>query len=436
MNRPRPEGEYRDFTVSARDLGRYDVAVAGGGVSGVAAAVTAARRGSRVVLIEGCGCLGGALTSGLVPNMSLDRDGKGGIVAEFFRFMDAHGFTCPRRGPLTDEKGGLIPGGVVSPDGAKICFDRLCAEAGVTVLFHSHVVGVRMDGRKIEELLVGTECGAAVVRAELYVDATGNGNLSLMAGCRGEIGHPDDRHPQPATLGYMMSGLGFSESTVDKAAYGEALAAAGLDLANKRPCALRLPDLHNSLLWTNYEYDVDTRDILGISRAVRHARGEVLETAEAHRRIPGHAGAKLGAVAEHLGIREGYRIAGVYRLTLDDLLRGARFADGVCLASFVVDVHKTTAEGDPHTARRYRVQPYHIPYRALVPLDADDLLLCGRLLSGDFFAHASYRVICNMMAVGEAVGFAAHALVAEKCAPARFDGSRVRAFMEERGYRL
>ena len=436
MNRPQPEGEYRDFTVSARDLGKYDVAIAGGGVSGVAAAVTAARRGSRVILIEGCGCLGGALTAGLVPNMSLDRDGKGGFVEEFFMFMDDHGFTCPRRGPLTDENGELIPGGVVSPDGAKVFFDRVCAEAGVTVLFHSCVAGVRMDGRRIEELLIGTECGAASVRAELYVDATGKGTLSLLAGCRGEFGHPDDHHPQPATLGYMMSGLGFPESTIDKAAYGEELAAAGLHLANKRPCALRLPDLHNCLLWTNYEYDVDTRDILGISRAAQHAHIEALETAEAHRRIPGHAGAKLGTLAGHLGIREGYRIAGEYRLTLDDLLKGAHFADGVCLVNFVVDVHKTTAGGDPHTARRYRVLPYHIPYRALVPLDVDDLLLCGRLLSGDFFAHASYRVICNMMAVGEAVGFAAHTLVAEKCTPSRLDGSRVRAFMEERGYRL
>ena len=428
--------EYRDFTVSARDLGGFDVAVAGGGVAGVAAAVTAARRGCRTVLIEGCGCLGGALTAGLVPNMSLDREGKGGIVEEFFRFMDAHGFSCPRRGNPVDGNGDLLPGGVVSPDGAKVFFDRLCAEAGVTVLLHSHVVGVRMAGRRIDELLIGSECGAAVLRARLCVDATGNGTLSLLAGCRGECGHPEDGHPQPATLGFMMSGLGFAESTADKAAYGDELAAAGLRITNRRPCALRLPDLHNSLVWANYEYDVDTRDILALSRATGHARMEALEIAEAHRRIPRHAAAKLGTVAEHLGIREGYRIAGRYRLTLDDLLTGSRFPDGVCLVNFVVDVHKTTGDGDPHTARRYQVRPYHIPYRALVPLDADDLLLCGRLLSGDFFAHASYRVICNMMTVGEAVGFAAHAVVTENVAPAELDGARVRAFMEERGYRL
>jgi len=173
-----------------------------------------------------------------------------------------------------------------------------------------------------------------------------------------------------------------------------------------------------------------------LSRATGHARMEALEIAEAHRRIPAHAAAKLGTVAEHLGIREGYRIAGRYRLTLDDLLRGARFPDGVCLVNFVVDVHKTTGEGDPHTARRYRVRPYHIPYRSLVPLDADNLFLCGRLLSGDFFAHASYRVICNMMAVGEAVGFAAHAAATEGASPAEVDGARVRAFMEERRYLL
>jgi hypothetical protein len=426
----------RSFTVSARDLGEFDVVVAGGGVAGVAAAVTAARRGSRVLLVEGCGCLGGALTAGLVLNMSLDREGKGGLVDEFFRFMDARGFSCPRRGALTDGSGKLIPGGVVSPDGAKVCFDRFCRDAGVTVLFHSHATGVRMEGRKIAELLIGTECGAAVARAKLYVDATGNGNLSLAAGCRGECGHPDDGHPQPATMGFMMSGLGFAESTVKKTEYGEALASTGLKLDNRRPCALRLPDLHNFLIWANYEYDVDTRDIVSLSRAALRARLEALEIAEAHRRLPAHRESRLGTIAEHLGIREGYRIAGLYRLTLDDLLRGARFDDGICPVNFVVDVHKTAAAGDPDTAKRYRVLPYQIPYRALVPADADNLLLCGRLLSGDFFAHASYRVICNMMTVGEAVGFAADAVAAEGIAPARLDGTRVRAFMEERGHRL
>ena len=428
--------EYRDFTVSARDHGEFDVAVAGGGAAGTAAAATAARLGCRVLLVEGCGCLGGALTAGLVLNMSLDREGKGGFVDEFFRFMDAHGFSCPRRGAPTDAEGRPLPGGVVSPDGAKVFFDRICRDAGVTVLFHSHVAGARMAGRRIEELLIGTECGAAVARAKLYLDATGNGTLSLMAGCRGETGHPDDGHPQPATLGFLMSGLGFAESTVNKELYGEELASTGLELGNRRPCALRLPDRHNTLVWANYEYDVDTRDILALSRAVVHAHLEAQEIAEAHRRLDAHRESRLGTLAEHIGIREGYRIAGLYRLTLDDLLRGSHFADGICPVNFVVDVHKTTDRGDPHTARRYRVRPYHIPYRALVPADADNLLLCGRLLSGDFFAHASYRVICNMMTVGEAAGFAAHAVTAEKIAPAQLDGARVRAFMEERGHRL
>ena len=226
-----------------------------------------------------------------------------------------------------------------------------------------------------------------------------------------------------------------------KAVYGEELASTGLEIGNRLPCALRLPDRRNSLIWANYEYDVDPRDIRSLSRAALHAHREALEIAEAHRRLPEHRDSCLGTLAEHIGIREGMRIAGLYRLTVDDLLKGSRFADGICLVNFVVDVHKTTERGDPHTARRYRVQryrvqPYHIPYRALVPADADNLLLCGRLLSGDFYAHASYRVICNMMTVGEAVGFAACAIVSEGTTPAVFDGSRARAFMEKRGYRL
>ena len=424
------------ITIPARDLGIFDVAVAGGGVSGVAAAVTAARPGCRVVLIEGCGCLGGALTAGLVPNMSLDREDKGGIVAEFFRFMDEHGFSCPRRGNIADEAGDPLPGGVVSPDGAKVLFDRWCREAGVTVLFYTHVIGADMDGRSIRRLVLGSECGPAALRAKLYVDATGNGTLSRMAGCRGEFGDPESGRPQPATLSFTMSGLDLACSTVDKAAYGEALAAAGARMTNRRPCALKLPDMHNVLVWGSYEYDVKPDDILSLSRATAHAREECLAVAEAHRNIPAHRRSRLGTIAEHLGIREGYRIEGLYRVSLDDLLAGSRFEDGICLVNFVVDVHKTSDAGDTDTAKRYRVKPYHIPYRALVPEDAENLLLCGRLLSGDFHAHASYRVICNMMAVGEAVGFAASLIVAENSSPRSLDGRRVNAHMRKRGYEL
>lgn len=428
--------EPSQITVSARNLGEFDVAVAGGGVAGVAAAVTAARQGCRVVLIEGCGCLGGALTAGLVPNMSLDREGKGGLVTEFFRFMDEHGFTCPRRGATSDDAGDPLPGGVVSPDGAKVLFDRWCREAGVTTLLYSHVIGADMDGRSIRRLLLGSECGPATVRSRLYVDATGNGTLSRMAGCRGEFGDPANGRPQPATLGFMMSGLDLAGSTVDKAAYGEALAATGLQLSNRRPCALKLPDMHNVLIWSNYEADVRPDDIFSLTSATMRAREECLAVAEAHRNIPARRRGRLGTIAEHLGIREGYRIEGMYRLTRDDLRNGSRFDDGICPVSFGVDVHRSGDSVTAETERRPQVRPYQIPYRALVPRDADNLLLCGRLLSGDFYAHASYRVICNMMTVGEAVGCAAGFIVAENGTPRSLDGRRVNAYMRGRGYDL
>ena len=308
--------EQSKITVSARNLGEFDVAVAGGGVSGVAAAVTAAKHGCRVVLVEGCGCLGGALTAGLVPNMSLDREGKGGIVVEFFRFMDEHGFTCPRRGNIADEAGDPLPGGVVSPDGAKVLFDIWCREAGVTTLLYTHVIGAEMDGRSIRRLLLGSECGPATVRAKLYVDATGNGTLSLMAGCRGEFGDPKDGHPQPATLGFMMSGLELAESTVDKAAYGEELAATGLRSTNRRPCALKLPDMHNVLVWSNYEADVRPDDIFSLTSATMRAREECLAVAEAHLAIPAHRRGRLTARGQKHAVDE---IAQRYSLPHDQL---------------------------------------------------------------------------------------------------------------------
>ena len=123
-----------------------------------------------------------------------------------------------------------------------------------------------------------------------------------------------------------------------------------------------------------------------------------------------------------------------YSKIIDDITEGSRFDDGICTANFAIDVHKIAAGDNTDHKKGKKVQAYNIPYRSLVPVDCDNLLLAGRCISGDFYAHASYRVVGNVIPMGEAAGYAAAICVKENKKPSELDGKRVRGYMESKGY--
>jgi hypothetical protein len=117
---------------------------------------------------------------------------------------------------------------------------------------------------------------------------------------------------------------------------------------------------------------------------------------------------RIVASTEHLGIREGRRIHGQYTVTLDDMVQGLRQPDAVCEVTFGLDVHNTKRDQYEHSqVNQRKIQPYDVPLRSLIAKDVDNLLLAGRCISGDFFAHSSYRVTGNAVAMGEAAGLEA-----------------------------
>ncbi len=427
------------FTIQTKDLGKYDVAVCGGGVAGVAAAVSAARNGANVILIERSGSLGGTLTEGFVP-IILDRDNKGGIVRELFAFLDNHGMSCARKGDRVDAEGNRIPGPLVDTEGVKYFYDTLCAEAGVKVLYHSQLSALETKDERIVNALVTTECGNYSLQAAIYVDASGNGIVADMAGCDWDCGDPVEKRPSPASMGVCAGGFDPAYNGVngeeEKTAYANTLLANGISVSAQQVTTVKLPSLLSWNMGMNFQYDVFPDDIHSLSQAVIDGRKEVFEVMEKHKKVPGYENLHLLFTSSHIGIREGRRIYGEYRLTDEDIIEGRRFEDSICLVTFKVDVHKLKADDTTDCSRGYRTNPYHIPYRCLVPKKCNNLLLAGRCISGDFYPHASYRVMGNMTATGEACGFAAATCVREGISPREFDGRRAKAFMTERGYTL
>ena len=427
------------FILNEKNLGSFDVAVCGGGIAGVCAAISAARSGAKTVLIERSGSLGGTLTEGFMP-LILDADNKGGIVRELFDFLNAHGMTLSRRGARTTPDGKRIEGRMVDTEGCKYFFDKACAESGVKVLFYSQVAAVEMSGESIDSILVVTECGNYTLRAKIFVDATGNGSLSAMAGCEWDCGDPEDKRPSPTSTAICAVGMpqdfDGNDSPEEKKSYSEMLRRHGIEISGGLCSVKKLPSLFTWNLGVNFQYDVMPDDIESLSRANTEGRMESFEVMEAHKEIEGYEKLYTVFTSSHVGIREGRRIYGEYRLTDDDIIEGRHFADGVCLVTFGVDVHKLKSDDTDECSRGYRTKPYHIPYRSLVAKGPCNLFLAGRCISGDFYPHASYRVMGNMAATGEAVGYAASECVREGLKPREYDGARVTEFMKKQGYEI
>lgn len=427
------------FEVKAKDLGSCDVAVCGGGIAGVCAAVAAARSGAKVVLIEKSGCLGGTMTDGFMPGI-MDSGNKGGIVKELLTFLTEHEMTCCRRGNKVDENGKRIPGYMIDTEGAKYFFDQIAVEAGVTVLFHSQIVSVRLEDDVLKEFLIATDCGNYSLSAKIYIDASGNGILSDLAGCTWECGDPIEGRPSPLSMSVCVGGLpeeyNGTDTTEDKNEYAALLQKNGIEISAQQATVVKLPSLKTWTMGFNFQYDVFPDDISALSRAVLEGRKEAFEVIEKHKSVPGFENIYTVFTGSHIGVREGRRVAGVYRLSDDDIIEGRRFDDGICLVTASVDVHKLKSDDTLDCGRGIRTKPYHIPYRCLVAKERNNLLLAGRCISGDFYPHASYRMMGNMAATGEAAGFAAAQCVKDEILPAELDGKRVSSFIRSAGYQL
>ncbi|MGE9289863.1 MAG: FAD-dependent oxidoreductase, partial [Puniceicoccales bacterium] len=254
-------------------------------------------------------------------------------------------------------------------------------------------------------------------KGEVFIDCTGEGDLGALARNGFEMGHPESGEVQPMSLMAIVTGLSspwidpyvvesngvYSDSP--KEALCQAIEAAGHSPSYRSPSLFRIhPDVYGFMV--NHQYGVRCDDADGISMATREARSEIHKIVRLLKKQGGvFAGLRLIATAEQIGVREGRRLHGWYRLDVDDLVRGARFDDGITRANFCVDIHSTNSEaGKSYDSDGVQTQPYDIPLRALVGREVDGLLMAGRCISGDFWAHASYRVTGNAVAMGEGAG--------------------------------
>jgi FAD dependent oxidoreductase len=379
-----------------------DVIVCGGGPAGFAAAVSAARNGARVKLIELKGCLGGIWTSGLMTNF-IDHDNKRGIMKELLAIQHNADVIKPK---------------CLDVEITKLWLEKFCMDAGVDLLYHTRVVDAKKERGRLTTVITENSKGRQAWKAKIFIDTTGNGDLAARAGCGFDIGHPESGLTQPLSLCVLIGGINLKDLQDHRvirmpdmtwAEHKDNLLAeiqrGGADCSYSKPTFFSIRhDLFS--LMSNHQYKVNALDAAEITRATIEARAELHWQIDALRSLGGiWKNIRIVATADQIGIRESRRIHGLYTVSKDDLIKGTHFSDAVCRATFCVDIHaldpsknKGIEEEDFHS------KPYDIPLRSLIAKDVNGLMMAGRCISGDFFAHASYRVTGNAVAMGEAAG--------------------------------
>ncbi|MDO4575649.1 MAG: FAD-dependent oxidoreductase [Planctomycetia bacterium] len=401
-----------------------DVIVCGGGPAGISAACAAARAGAKVRLFELQGALGGIWTSGMLAYI-FDFD-KCDTGWEIIRRLDAlHARRCKSTRNF-----------VYEPEYMKFVCEEMCAEAGVQVLLQAPVAAVYRDasGKKIETILTESKSGRQAWRAPVFIDATGDGDLAALAGCGFEMGISPEGFGQPATLNALIvvrDSTALSRFISNDPAmwvpggHSDSFRAflSEIQRAGKTPSYFNptLFKVHENLLlmMINHEYQLRVDDAQAISNATIRARREILEIASALERLGGPwAGLRVAASAEQIGHRCGRRIHGRYTVTREDVEKGSVFEDGITTSRFGIDIHAMDFEtNQKETISRggVKFKPFQIPLRSLRARDVENLFMAGRCISGDFIAHASYRVTGSAVAMGEAAGKAAAELAKSRC---------------------
>lgn len=438
--------------ISAIPVKSYDVIVVGGGPAGTCAAIAAAREGARTLVVEEGNCLGGMATKGLVGPFMTCYDRKGekqiikGLFEEIVRRLEKIG------GAIHPSKCGAgscfsawhVAGhDHVTPFEAeklKIVLDEMCEQVGVDVLYHTMFMNPVLEGNRIVGVEVFNKSGAARYGAKIVIDATGDGDVAFRSGAPCVSGDPARGGAmQPVTMFFKIAGLKQCELEAELKKHAheknarffswfvtEARNAGEWDLPRPHINIYRQVREDEWLVNVSRMNGVDATDVLQLSRAEREGRKQVRTIMNVfHKYFPGGENVRLLSVASTVGVRESRHVRGEYWMDGEDILEGRVPEDTIARNAYAIDLHAGAGKSGTLFLTVRNGDFYGIPYRSLVPLNVENLLVAGRCISGSSVAAASYRVMPSAMATGEAAGTAAALCAQSGVTPRRLDAKRL-----------
>lgn len=443
-----------------------EVVVCGGGTAGVFAALAAANEGRDTLLIEQFGGIGGTATFGLTtPLMRLHIDGEP---------------SCSYLAPRLHQK--LLAVGAANeagnefdPTRLRIALEEMCVEAGVRLLYHTfipEVITTEIDGKTcIESVVIANKAGLSLIKGKVFIDATGDGDISVRAGAQYNKGNPETGMNQPMSLRYIIDGVDtvalgkyfrtvIERTGVQQAAWSdgskvyahcckgnpvtltpifeEAIANGDLTVEDHiywqafsmpgRPgsIAVNAPEFFTHIDGTNPD-DLTLAQINGKQAIVR-------QLAFYKKYFQGFENAYIAEIAPMVGVRESREIVTDYVLKAEDVVGKRKFDDMVCQSNYPIDIH------GKQLSNRYLVEPaddnkpwYEIPFRSLMVKGIENLLVAGRCLGAEFIAEASVRIQPTARSSGEAAGIGAALALQNGISIHAVNGADVRAVMTEKG---
>lgn len=393
-----------------------DVVVLGGGASGIAAAIAAARNGADTLLIEQRGYLGGMGTAALVPAFCPYTDGKKpvirGIGLDLLEKMkQASGETFLS---LYKERLDWVP---IDVETLKRVYDEEVLASGAKVLFHTIADQVLLDGDRITGLVISNKTGRSVVQAKLYIDASGDADLAALSGVPFQVGG-EQGELQPGTMCYIVAGA-------DKAKFVKYLQETGQngqleqtvieaqkngDLPEGRKRISGIAWVSDTIAGFNFGhvFGIDGTKAEDLTRAAIEGRQLILRQIQFLRKyVGGFEHIHLVHSGDQIGIRETRRIAGDYTLVVEDFLTMRTFEDDIARNSYFIDIHLANSSSTMVVKHLPKGESHGVPYRCMLPQGKSNLIVAGRSVSSDRPVQGSLRVMPNCFAMGQAAGTAA-----------------------------
>ncbi len=393
-------------------MNHFDLIVAGGGFAGFAAAVSAARKGLSVLLIERYNALGGAAVHALVMpfmrywNRKLSDYEKDRVPAPDKGYFCGSVFLEAVR--EMQRLTGVAHDTRFDEEIMKLVLNRMAISSGVKLLYNSVVTESEVQDGKVCAVKVYTKGGSLRFTADYFIDATGDGELCALSGCDFQLGREKDSLCQPMTLSFRMGGVDLERYLEEKPKINP------LYDEWKRAGRIQNPR-ENVLIFLNYNQGVlhfnTTRvvkkspiDAFELTEAEIEAREQVFEMLHFLKsNFKSFENARVLSTAVQIGIRESRKILGEYVLSNEDCLSLARFDDAIAVSNYDIDIHNPEGSGTSH---HYFAQGewFEIPYRCLVPKGKKNLLVAGRCISASHEAQASIRIMPYCAQLGQAAG--------------------------------
>lgn len=397
-----------------------DLLICGGGSAGIAAAVSAARLGAKVTLLEKYGFFGGLWTAGLVITVLPLNNGINAEIAKRLKERGSYR-PCTHSGEAT-EAFKLV---ATDPEIVKHEFIKMIQEQGVEVLLHTYIVDTIMEEHVVKGVVMENKAGRQAVLAKMVVDATGDADIATFAGA------PIENISKPMTMMFNMVGVNV-DAVIDKVGNWSNLKRYLKEAIDRGEVSFDLalypeyggPGVHAEQMvyedelnvWSGMLYNMNGVDPKDLTKAEYITRDHVMRLTDfLKKNIPGFENARVEYTATQVGVRASRQILGGASPSLEEA---------------------NTVKFDDTVVRPYVDKEMRLPYGCILPQNVENLVVGGRCISAQENAMAHLRLIPACLATGQTAGIAAALALREGVAPRNLDVKLLQKTLTEQGVEL